>query len=60
MTSGELYRAMCEYLTERGWQREEPGSGWWSHPEHGLDATVGRAVEATFDAERFDVRQEPA
>lgn len=59
MSGAELYRAMCDYLTQNGWYRDEPGSGWWWHSQYGEEGTVGDAVEQQFDVERIDTRMEP-
>lgn len=59
MTAAELYRAMCEYVTANGWQREEPGSGWWWHDERG-DHTLGGAVDEQLYKDGIDTREEPA
>lgn len=59
MTARELYRQMCSYLEACGWNREEPGSGWWYDPQ-GSMRTIGDAVEECLVAlDYIDVRADP-
>jgi hypothetical protein len=53
----DLYRAMCDYLKHCGWQRIEPGSGWWIRA--GAEYTLGEAVEEQITADGVDTREEP-
>ena len=58
-TSGEMHRLCHAYLIGNGWHREEPGSGWYIHPDWG-DARIGEAVSAQLERDGVDAREDPA
>jgi hypothetical protein len=58
VSGAKLYAAMCEYLAQNGWQREEPGSGWWFHDKFD-EGTIGDAVFQQLEADNIDTRMEP-
>ncbi len=51
-----VYAAMVTYLTEKGWRREELGSGWWWHEIATEDVGLGGAVEEQLRADGIDLR----
>lgn len=56
-TSEQLYRAMVEFVWERGARREELGSGWWWCKAFGTEErTIAQAVEFFLESDGVDTR----
>lgn len=54
--SEQLYRAMTQFVLDRGARREELGSGWWWCEAFDQEKTLGDAVEFFFESDGIDTR----
>jgi hypothetical protein len=51
-----LYEASVRYLIEKGWRREELGSGWWWR-EGMNEGLLADALDQQFQADGVDFRR---
>ena len=56
MSADDLYTAVMLFLDERGWRREELGSGWLWKEDAEADCTLSGALDHEFEAAGIDCR----
>lgn len=59
MTANELYQAVCKYLYDNGWMREEYGSGWFWKQGH-EECLIGTALDFQLLQDNIELRDEPS